>query len=74
MTPTYYTDTTVRLKIDAILKECSIIFSNLGTGTDLDLKTPEAANAKEKELLYEIEKLDSKFYTDKLLINKSNDV
>ena len=72
MTTPYYTDSTVRQKIDTILKECATIFSNLGTSTSHDLKSKEAARQKECELLQQIKKLDGEFYRDKLSIEKTS--
>jgi len=73
MTPTYYTNRELRLKIDAILKECASIFANLGTGSDLDLKTDEAADSKEQELLFKIKDLDEEFFTNKLATEPTHD-
>ena len=72
MTTPYYTDSTVRQKIDTILKECSTIFSNLGTNTSHDLKSKEAAKQKECELLSKIKELDGEFYRDRLSIEKTH--
>lgn len=54
--------TTVRSKIDIILKKCATIYSNLGTKTPFDVGSKEAAKQKEKDLLEQIKDLDEEFY------------
>ena len=71
MTTPYYTDPTIRQKIDNILSECATIFSNLGTNTPHDVKSKKAAKQKECELLGQIKELDEQFYRDKLSIEKT---
>jgi len=71
MTTPYYTDLSVKQKIDAILSKCATIFSNLGTNTPHDLGSKGAAKQRECELLKEIEELDGEFYRDKLSIEKT---
>ena len=71
MTTPYYTDPTIRQKIDNILSECATIFSNLGTNTPHDLKSKEAAKEKECELLNRIKELDGEFYRNRLSTEKT---
>tara|TARA_R110002050_G_scaffold18366_1_gene53710 strand:+ start:428 stop:664 length:237 start_codon:yes stop_codon:yes gene_type:complete len=61
-TSPYYTNKSVKSKIDKLLNENSIIWSNMGTGTTLDLKTREAGESKWQELALEIKKLDETYF------------
>jgi len=63
----YHEDEVVKQEIDAILARCATIFSNLGTKTDLDLGSKDAARAEERRLLDKIKDLDEEFYNDRLL-------
>lgn len=63
----YYEDDEVRQEIDAILRKCATIFSNLGTKTSLDLGSRDAARTEERRLLDKIKDLDEEFYNDRLL-------
>lgn len=49
-------------KVDNILEKCAKLFANLGTGTELDVKSEEKAKQLEKEWLKEIQNLDAKLY------------
>jgi len=49
-------------KVDNILKKCAELFANLGTGTELDVKSEEKAKQLEKEWLKEIQSLDAELY------------
>jgi hypothetical protein len=49
-------------KVDNILKKCAELFANLGTGTELDVKSEEKAKQLEKEWLKEIQSMDEKLY------------
>ena len=61
-TSPYYTNKSVKSKIDKLLNENSIIWSNMETGTPLDLKTREAGEIKWQELALEIKKLDETYF------------
>jgi len=71
MKPGYFTDSSIREEIDALLKKCSTIFSNLGTGSNLDVGTKELADQRESELLHKIREIDEQFFTDKLSTEKT---
>jgi hypothetical protein len=49
-------------KVDAILQKCAELFANLGTGTELDVKSEIKAKQLEKEWLKEIQSMDEKLY------------
>ena len=61
----YYTNKSIRDKIDKILHECSIMFSNLGTKTPLDLGSRVNAKKEERKLLMKIRDLDGDFFKDR---------
>lgn len=61
-TSPYYTNKSVKSKVDKLLNENSIIWSNMGTGTLLDLKTREAGESKWQELALEIKNLDETYF------------
>ena len=61
----YYTNKSIREKIDKILHECSIMFSNLGTKTPLDVGSREKAKKEEKRLLMQIRSIDEDFFKDR---------
>lgn len=61
-TSPYHTNKKVRAKIDNLLNENSIIWSNMGTGTPLDLKTREDGEARWKEISSKIKDLDESFF------------
>jgi len=58
----YYTDQTVRLRIDEILQKCATLFSNLGTSTNFDVQSPQRAKETESQWLKEIQQLDPILY------------
>ena len=58
----YYTNNSIREKIDKILERCASIYTNLGTNTSLDLKTKERAKKTEEKWLKEIKEIDPQFY------------
>ena len=61
-TSPYYTNRKVRTTIDNILNENSIIWSNMGTGTPLDLKSREEGESKWQELALRIKDLDETYF------------
>ena len=61
-TSPYHTNKTVRDKIDKLLRENSVIWSNLETGTPHDFKTREAGEKEWKRIAGEIRKLDEQFF------------
>ena len=61
----YYTNKSIRDKIDKILHECSIMFSNLGTKTPLDVGSRVNAKKEETKLLMKIRDLDGDFFKDR---------
>ncbi len=61
----YYTNKSIRDKIDKILHECSIMFSNLGTKTPLDVGSRVNAKKEERKLLMKIRDLDGDFFKDR---------
>ena len=61
----YYTNKRIREKIDKILHECSVMFSNLGTRTPLDVGSREKAKKEERRLLMEIRDIDEDFFKDR---------
>ena len=61
-TSPYYTNKKVRASIDKLLNDNSIIWSNIGTGTPLDLKTREAGEKKWGELALKIKELDESYF------------
>jgi hypothetical protein len=58
----YYTDPDVREKVDEILKNCAMLFSNLGTYTTFDVKDIRIAKQLERKWLDEIQELDPILY------------
>jgi hypothetical protein len=54
----YYTNPEVRERIDTILKNCAILFSNLGTYTTFDVQDIRIAKQLERKWLNEIQELD----------------
>ena len=61
----YYTNKSIRDKIDKILHECSIMFSNLGTKTPLDVGSRVNAKKEERRLLMQIRNIDEDFFKDR---------
>ena len=61
----YYTNKSIRDKIDKILHECSIMFSNLGTKTPLDVGSRLKAKKEERRLLMQIKGIDEDFFKDR---------
>ena len=61
----YYTNKSIRDKIDKILHECSIMFSNLGTKTSLDVGSRVNAKKEERKLLMKIRDLDGDFFKER---------
>jgi len=61
-TSPYYTNKSVKAKIDKLLNENSIIWSNMGTGTSLDLKTREGGEKKWGQLALKIKELDETYF------------
>lgn len=61
-TSPYYTNKSIKSKVDKLLNENSIIWSNMGTGSPLDLKTREAGEIKWQELALEIKNLDEIYF------------
>jgi len=61
-TSVYYTNKSVKLKIDNLLAKNATIWSNMGTGTPLDLKTREAGESKWQGLALEIKDLDENYF------------
>ena len=58
----YKTNKQIKEKIDKLLLENSQIWSNLGTGTSLDLKTREKGERRWKQLARKIKELDEQVY------------
>ena len=58
----YYTNKKVRRKIDNLLSQNSVIWSNLGTGSAEDSKTRKEGEKRWKALAKEIKVLDEEFY------------
>ncbi len=58
----YYTNKSVKKKIDGILEMNATYCANLGTNTPLDLKTKEAVEQKWMEMAQKIFELDPEFY------------
>ena len=58
----YYTDPTVRKKIDALLEMNACIQANLGTKSKFDMKNPVAAEQIWYQFLVEIKAMDNDFY------------
>jgi len=58
----YYTDPDVREKVDEILKNCAMLFSNLGTYTTFDVRDIRIAKQLERKWLDEIQELDPTLY------------
>ena len=54
----YYTDPVVSEKVDEILKNCAMLFSNLGTYTTFDVRDIRIAKQLERKWLNEIQELD----------------
>tara|TARA_Y100001973_G_scaffold62349_1_gene91497 strand:+ start:311 stop:547 length:237 start_codon:yes stop_codon:yes gene_type:complete len=61
-TSPYYTNKSVKSKIDKLLNENSIIWSNMGTGTSLDLKTREEGEKRWGQLALKIKELDETYF------------
>jgi len=61
-TSPYYTNKAVKAKIDKLLNENSIIWSNMGTGTSLDLKTRKEGENKWGQLALKIKELDETYF------------
>ena len=61
----YYTNKSIREKIEKILHECSIMFSNLGTKTPLDVGSRLKAKKEERRLLMQIKGIDEDFFKDR---------
>ena len=61
----YYTNKNIRDRIDKILHECSIMFSNLGTRTPLDVGNRVKAKKEERRLLMQIRDIDEDFFKDR---------
>jgi hypothetical protein len=66
----YYTDPEVREEIDTILKNCAILFSNLGTYTTFDVQDIRIAKYLERTWLDKIQELDPILY-EKLVPKKA---
>ena len=58
----YYTDQTVKIRIDEILQKCATLFSNLGTSTNFDVQSSQRAKETESQWLKEIQQLDPILY------------
>lgn len=58
----YYTNNLVRSKIDELLHENCVIWSNLGTGTTLDSKSREEGEKYWAKIAKEIKSLDEAFF------------
>jgi len=58
----YYTDPTVRKKIDALLEMNACIQANLGTKSKFDMGNPLAAEQIWYQFLVEIKAMDNDFY------------
>ena len=58
----YYTNKSIKERIDKILERNATNCANLGTGTPLDLKTREAVEEAWCKMAETIYKLDSDFY------------
>lgn len=58
----YYTDPETREKVDKILENCAMLFSNLGTYTTFDVKDIRIAKQLERTWLNEIQELDPILY------------
>jgi len=61
-TSPYYIDLEVKEKIDALLKENAVIWSNLGTRSIFDCVTREEGEKAWHVLAYKIKDLDEVFY------------
>ena len=60
--PKYYTNASVREKVDKVLHKCALLFCNVGTGTPLDVGTREKAKKLEQKYLKEIKEYDESLY------------
>ena len=58
----YYTNKSIKARIDKILELNATYCANLGTKTPLDLATKEAVEKKWVEMAQKIFELDSEFY------------
>ena len=61
-TSPYYTNKSVRKKIDKLLHENSKIWSNLGTGTNLDFKSRKEGEKEWGRIAKKIKELDQSFF------------
>ena len=62
-TSPYYTNKSIKIKIDKLLHENSMIWSNLGTGTDLDDKSREEGEKSWAAIAEKIKEMDEVFFT-----------
>ena len=62
MTSPYYSNPSIKAKIDTILKKASIMMANIGTKTSLDVGSREEAKRLENEWLKEVKELDLEMY------------
>ena len=61
-TSPYYTNKAIKEKIDKLLHQNSIIWSNLGTGSPIDYITREKGEAAWSVLATQIKEMDEVFY------------
>jgi hypothetical protein len=61
-TSPYYTNKSVRKKINKLLHENSMIWSNLGTGTNLDFKSRKEGEKQWGRIAKKIKELDQSFF------------
>ena len=52
--PKYYTNNTIKEKVDKVLQKCASMFANVNTGTPLDVGSREKAKKLEQEYLKEL--------------------
>jgi len=61
-TSPYYTNKAIKIRIDQLLKENAIIWSNIGTNTNTDCKTRKEGEKAWHVLASKIKELDEVFY------------
>jgi len=61
-TSPYYTNKSIKEKIDRLLHQNSIIWSNLGTGTSLDSRSRKEGERSWAVLALKIKELDEVFF------------
>ena len=62
LTPKYYDNKAIRIKIDKLLEQNARNVANNGTGSKFDLGSDQAVEAEWDSLLVKIKGIDSAFY------------